>query len=149
MWWHLLHRISQYFESVRVKKGLWGWYISSKCPEMGEFMNIGSNKWTSRFSEILNSVMEKNPSAKVEIMRLLLFRDPWYLGSFFLSPKGAVLFLSLVIPSLFFLSVNIVLKNWKRPFLPLFGVWSTRKAAWVGISAVNAFPIKQPVVRTP
>ena len=49
-------------------------------------MNIGSSKWTSRFSEILNSVMEKSPSAKVEIMRLLLFRDPWYLGSFFFLP---------------------------------------------------------------
>lgn len=53
------------------------------CPRMGNFMNVGSDKCLSRFSEILNSVMEKIHSAKVERVRLLLFRDSWYLGSFF------------------------------------------------------------------
>lgn len=48
-------------------------------------MNVGSAKWISRFSEILNAVMEKMHSAKVEHMRLLLFRDSWYLGSFSFS----------------------------------------------------------------
>lgn len=51
-------------------------------------MNAGSNKWISRFSEILNTVMEKLHSAKVEHMRLLLFRDSWYLGSLSFSPES-------------------------------------------------------------
>lgn len=75
-------------------------------------MNVGSNKWLSRFSEILNAVMEKIHSARVERMRLLLFRNSWYLGSFFfLYLKGKILFLSLVISSLLLLFVNIVLKS--------------------------------------
>lgn len=49
-------------------------------------MNVGSNKWPSRFREILNTVMEKMHSAKAECLRLLLFRDSWHFGSF--SPKG-------------------------------------------------------------
>lgn len=51
-------------------------------------MNVGSHKWIYRFSEILNPVMEKVHSAKVEHMRLLLFRDSWYLGSFSFSPES-------------------------------------------------------------
>lgn len=60
----------------------------SKYPGMEKFMNVGSNKWISRFSEILNSVMEKIHRAKVEHIRLLLFRDSWYLGSFPFSPES-------------------------------------------------------------
>lgn len=54
----------------------------------------------------------------------LLFRESWYLGSFFLSRQGAVLFFSLVILYCFNLFVNIVRKTWKRSLLSIFGVWS-------------------------
>lgn len=68
---------------------------------------------------------------------------------FFLYLKGKILFLSLVISSLLLLFVNIVLKSWKRPFLSLFGVWSTMKSARVGVNVAHAFPLKQPVFRIP
>lgn len=84
----------------------------SKYPGTEKFMNVVSNKWISRFSEILNTVMEKNNSAKVEHMKLLLFRESWYLGSFSFSPESD--FVSQPGNSFhhcFRLLVNIVLKS--------------------------------------
>lgn len=54
--------------SVRMRKETWGCrQVSSKCPRMKKFMNVGSNRWLSRFSEILNIVMEKIHSKIVVI----------------------------------------------------------------------------------
>lgn len=47
------------------------------------------------------------------------------------------------------LFVNIVLKSWKGPFLSLFGVWSTMRAAWVGASAAYAFLLKATCLHNP
>lgn len=58
-------------------------------------------------------------------MRLLLFRNLWYLSSFCLSPEGAILLCSLAIPKLFCWFVSMGLKSGKTSFLTLTGGQAT------------------------
>lgn len=74
---------------------------------------------------LINNVMEKIHATTIGYMRLLLFRNLWYLSSFCLSPKGAILLCSLVIPKLFCLFMSMGLQNGKKVFLALSGRQAT------------------------